>query len=62
MNGFGLTWYRMGKPLTESIHKERCESQHGKGLRLNRGPDPRSFNAASAGIKAAARAMLGMDS
>jgi len=52
----------MGKPLTEKIYQERCESQHGMGLQLKRGPDPRSFNAATAGMNAAARAMLGMDS
>jgi len=51
----------MGKPLDEEIYRDRCKSQHGMGLQLKRGPDPRSFNASTAGINAAARSILGMD-
>jgi hypothetical protein len=52
---------RMGKPLTEKIYNNRLRSAHGKGLDLQRGPDPRSFNGQTAGINAIARGLLGMD-
>ena len=51
----------MGRPLTEATFNEISKKQGAQGLTLSRGPDPRSYNAASAGINASARAMLGLD-
>lgn len=50
---------RMGKPLPDSIYNERSASRH--GLTLRRGPDPRSFNGASAAVALAGRSMLGLE-
>jgi hypothetical protein len=52
---------RMGKPVTAKIYDQRCKSQHGQGLDLPRGPDPRSHNRASAAINEVARGLLGLD-
>lgn len=51
----------MGKPLTDSIFEGTKKNQHAIGLTLVKGPDPRSYNFAQAGINEAARAALGMD-
>ena len=50
----------MGKPIPDAVQDERTKSAGGKGLKLSRGPDPRSFNRASAGITAGARGILGL--
>ncbi|KAF8967232.1 hypothetical protein BDZ97DRAFT_1656541, partial [Flammula alnicola] len=48
---------KMGKPLPDSIYREQSASRH--GLVLRRGPDPRSFNRASAIGVATGRTSLG---
>ena len=50
---------RMGKPLPDSIYKERCQTRH--GLKLLRGPDPRSFHPRMAQVSAMARSSMGLD-
>lgn len=35
---------QMGKAVPNSIHNERVKSAAGRGLRLPRGPDPRSID------------------
>ena len=54
-----LGFCRMGKPLPESIYKEKTASR--MGLNLPRGPDPRSFNPALAITAATGRTFLGME-
>jgi len=49
---------RMGKPLPDSIYKEKTASRI--GLNLRRGPDSRSFNRGIAATAAAGRAMMGL--
>jgi len=51
---------KMGKPIPDSIHKNRTESAAGKGLRLSRGPDPRSFNRNHGSIAEIMRLSLGV--
>ncbi|KAL8671464.1 MAG: hypothetical protein Q9168_004033 [Polycauliona sp. 1 TL-2023] len=51
---------KMGKPIPDGVQDERMKSAGGKGLELSRGPDPRSFNRASAGVTAGARGILGL--
>ena len=48
----------MGKPLPDSIYNEQTAPR--MGLKLPRGPDPRSFNPAQAAIAAAGRTIFGM--
>ena len=50
---------RMGKPLPDSIYKERCQTRH--GLKLLRGPDPRSFHPRMNQVSAMARPSMGLD-
>ncbi|KAF8162110.1 hypothetical protein BJ912DRAFT_1006650 [Pholiota molesta] len=50
---------RMGKPLPDSIYYERNASRH--GLTLRRGPDPRSFNRASAAMAKKGRSIFGLE-
>ncbi|KAF7315697.1 hypothetical protein MIND_00085300 [Mycena indigotica] len=49
---------RMGKPLPDSIYKEKTASRH--GLQLQRGPDPRSSNFALGMIAETARTVMGL--
>ncbi|KAF8204539.1 hypothetical protein BJ912DRAFT_938625 [Pholiota molesta] len=49
---------RMGKALPDNIYNKANASRH--GLTLNRGPDPRSFNRASAAIAEMGRSTLGL--
>ena len=49
----------MGKPLPDSVYNDPEPSR--RGLRLARGPDPRSFNAGIGAITALGRALTGMD-
>ncbi|KAH8656404.1 hypothetical protein BGZ61DRAFT_372375 [Ilyonectria robusta] len=51
---------KMGKPIPDSIYKNWIESAAGKGLRLSRGPDPRSFNRSQGGIAEIMRSSLGI--
>jgi len=50
---------RMGKALPNGVYNEQSASR--MGLQLRRGPDPRSFNGAIAGISATMRTMLGLE-
>ena len=50
---------RMGKPLPDSIYKERSQTRH--SLKLSRGPDPRSFHPGIAQVSATARSMMGLE-
>ena len=49
----------MGKPLPDSIYKERSQTRH--GLKLLRGPDPRSFHPGIAQVSAMARSTMGLE-
>ncbi|KXZ48656.1 hypothetical protein GPECTOR_26g559 [Gonium pectorale] len=49
----------MGKPLPDGICPPTSQSR--KGLKLRRGPDPRSFNPAQAAISSMMRGLFGMD-
>ena len=49
----------MGKPLPDSIYKERSQTRH--GLKLSRGPDPRSFHPGIAQVSAMARSTMGLE-
>ncbi|KAG7001403.1 hypothetical protein G7Y79_00032g067560 [Physcia stellaris] len=51
----------MGKPLPDDIYSKTVRSPSAKGLKLLKGPDPRSFNPAKAGVAAMARGIIGMD-
>lgn len=42
----GCDFCRGGVPLPEKIYKQNCRKQSAKGLKLNRGPDPRSLSSA----------------
>ncbi|KAI8962678.1 hypothetical protein F5Y11DRAFT_179343 [Daldinia sp. FL1419] len=46
-----------GKPLPDRIYKDTIPR---RGLRLSRGPDPRSFDEVEAGVAASARSFLGL--
>ena len=52
----------MGKAIPNSIHNERINSPAGKGLKLSRGPDPRSISRGSVGtgITEMMRGVLGL--
>ncbi|TFY51398.1 hypothetical protein EVJ58_g10590 [Rhodofomes roseus] len=50
---------RMGRPLPDSIYKEKTGPR--MGLRLPRGPDPRSFNPVLAAQAAQGRSMFGLE-
>jgi hypothetical protein len=50
---------RMGKPLPDRIYKEKTSSR--MGLKLPRGPDPRSFNPGLAMSAAAGRSLFGLE-
>ncbi|KAF9475460.1 hypothetical protein BDN70DRAFT_814041 [Pholiota conissans] len=50
---------RMGKPVVDSIYNEQTSSR--LGLKLPRGPDPRSFNPGIAMITGVGRAICGLD-
>lgn len=49
-----------GKAIPNSVHNERINSPAGKGLKLSRGPDPRSISPASFGITEMARGLIGL--
>jgi len=51
----------MGQPVTAKIYDNHSKSQHGQGLNLPRGPDPRSYNRESAAINTSMRDLLGLD-
>lgn len=53
---------KMGKAIPNSIYDERINSPAGKGLKLSRGPDPRSISRGSLGtnITEMARGLLGL--
>jgi len=55
-----LTEDRMGKPIPDSIDTERGSRPHEKGLELPRGPDPRSFDAASVRMNEMMRGFVGL--
>ena len=57
--GLTLISHRMGKPLPEGIYNEKSASR--MGLKLPRGPDPRSFNPALAVSAATGRSLFGME-
>ena len=40
---------QMGKAIPNRVHHERVNSPAGKGLKLSRGPDPRSISRGSIG-------------
>ncbi|KAF7321921.1 hypothetical protein MKEN_00714400 [Mycena kentingensis (nom. inval.)] len=50
---------RMGKPLPDSVYFDKTSERH--GLKLNRGPDPRSANLLLGTIAEAARTMMGLE-
>ena len=50
----------MGKPIPDTIGKQREASWAGRGLDLPHGPDVRSFNPAVGSVAAAMRGVLGM--
>lgn len=52
----------MGKAIPDSVHNERINSPAGKGLKLPRGPDPRSISRGSVGtnITEMMRGVLGL--
>ena len=52
--------HQMGQKTPDSIHTPRLNSMAGKGLKLERGPDPRSFDSSKAGVHASMRDVLGM--
>lgn len=49
----------MGKPVPAALYTGEAQSR--KGLTLPRGPDPRSYNPATAAINEMGRSMLGID-
>ncbi|KDQ17581.1 hypothetical protein BOTBODRAFT_155631 [Botryobasidium botryosum FD-172 SS1] len=49
---------RMGIPLPDSVWNERVAARH--GLKLVRGPDPRSFSRGEAPMTATIRTMMGL--
>jgi len=53
-----LDLYRMKKPLPDGIYMKKSASR--MGLNLPRGPDPRSYNPASAITAVAGRSFFGM--
>jgi len=54
-----LDFYRMGKPLPESIYMKQSATR--MGLNLPRGPDPRSYNPGLAMTAVAGRSILGLE-
>lgn len=57
--GVELDLCRMGKPLTQGIYNEKTPSR--MGLKLPRGPDPRSYNPTLAMSAAAGRSIFGLE-
>lgn len=50
----------MGKRIPDELDNKRMMSAAGRGLKLSRGPDPRSINRIEGGIAEAAREILGL--